>query len=161
MQASPVVAALFFIFFKIFFFYSKLCWAMIKGCHHFNLKPWQLEVVICMFAWQCDLVISGDNAHNIHSGTALPKSTKTGRGRGRGSPLLLQESCVRNEVIFSPLVNWKVKKAIKVHELTFWFNIFKYWTQQQLPGTSSGRKKTPQTLPFLWILCPHTWRMSH
>lgn len=149
MQASPVVAALLPFF---FFPYSKLCWAMIKGCQHFNLKPWQLEVVICMFAWQCDSVISGDNAHNIHSGMTLPKSIKWDGGRGRGSPLLLQDSCVRYEVIFSPWVNWKVKKPINVHEFTFWFNIFKYWTQHQLPWTSSGSKKTPHTLLFLWIL---------
>lgn len=122
---------------------------MIKGCQHFNLKPWQLEVVICMFAWQCDRVISGDNAHSIHSGTAIPKYMKYTWRKRIISISVAAEIIRKKPNYFFPLGEWKVKKPNSApFKFIFWFNIFKYWTQQQLPGTSSGSKNTPQALPF-------------
>lgn len=63
----------------------------------FQFETMATEVVICMFAWQCDGVISGDNVHRTRSGTALPKPIKWAGGRGVGkSTLLLKGSCIRN-----------------------------------------------------------------
>lgn len=146
MQARPVDAAL-----LPFLFYSKLCWAMIKGCQCFNLIPWQLEGVICMFAWQCDCVISRDNASNIHSGAAVPRSIKCNGGRGGGVTSVAAGIMSRKLSYFFLLEGQETYRCVWSILL---IQYIKYWTQGQLPGTPS--EKLLKLFFFPWFLYPHS-----
>lgn len=137
MQGGPVDAAL------LPFFYSKLCWAMIKGCQGFNLKPWQLEGVICMFAWQCDRVISGDNAHTIHSGTAVPTSIKCDGGRGRGITSVAAGIMSKKLSYFFLLEGQETYRCMWIILLIHHIKILDSRTPSRYTTW-----KTPQTFPF-------------
>lgn len=142
MQAGPVDAAL------LPFFYSKLCWAMIKGCQRFSLKPWQLEGMICMFAWQCDRVISGDNARNIHTGTAVPKSIKWGEGRGGEITFIAAGIMGKKLSYFFLLEGLETYRCVWIILLIQCIQIL---DSRKASRDTIRKWKTPQTLPLIFI----------
>lgn len=112
-----------------------------KRIQGFNLKPWQLEGVICMFAWQCDHAISGDNACNVHSGTAIPTSIKCDGGRGITS--------VAAGIISNKLSYFFLLEGQETYRCVWIILLIQYI--QILNSRMASRKskwKTPQTFPF-------------